>query len=133
MLDCTMSNKGRQFDIREVPDFDASSGSVGVDIGYLGHDDHMNAFIDIFEKFVQDNKNILDDYQSISVEAKKPIGPLVARLVEVGGVNRLFSSAREIGKELYCSNNNKVKLLLSGKNGQRTLFVVFDNPHFSFS
>jgi len=93
----------------------------------------MNAFIDIFEKFVQDNKNILDDYQSISVEAKKPIGPLVARLVEVGGVNRLFSSAREIGKELYCSNNNKVKLLLSGKNGQITLFVVFDNPHFSFS
>jgi hypothetical protein len=71
-------------------------------------------------------------YESISVEAKKPIGPLVPSLKEVGGVALLFSNAREVGKELYCSHNEKVKLVLSGKGGQKSLFVTFDNPHFAF-
>jgi hypothetical protein len=127
-----MNKKGSQFDIAEVPSLDASSGSVGVDIGYLSYDDHMNAFIDIFEKFVQDNNGILGAYESITVEAKKPIGPLVPSLKEVDGIACLFSKAREIGKELYCSHNDKVKLVLSGKADQKTLFVTFDNPHFAF-
>lgn len=122
----------KKFDIAQVPSLDASSGSVGVDIGYLSYDDHLNAFIDIFDKFVQDNKGILGTYDSISVEAKKPIGPLFLSLKEVGGVARLFSKAREIGNELYCSHNDKVELVLSGKGGRKSLFVTFDNPHFAF-
>ncbi|BAU47562.1 hypothetical protein SVA_0983 [Sulfurifustis variabilis] len=127
-----MNKKRSQFHITEVPSLDASAGSVGVDIGYLGYDDHMKAFVDIFEKFVHDNKGILSAFESISVEAKKPTGRLVVGLGAAGGVSSLFSNAREVGKELYCSNNDKVKLVLSGKGGQRSLFVTFDNPHFSF-
>ena len=127
-----MNRKGNQFDIREVPSLDASAGSVGVDIGYLGNEDHMNAFIGIFEKFVQDNKGTLGSYESISIKAKKPVGPLVASLSGPGGVSQLFSNAKEVGKELYNSNNEKVRLVLSGKGNTKELVVVFDNPHFSF-
>lgn len=132
-LDCTMKRKGNQFvDIRDVLSLDASAGSVGVDIGYLGGEDHMNAFVGIFEKFVHDNKSTLGSYETISIMAKKPIGPFVASLAGPGGISLLFSNAREVGKELYNSNNEKVRLLLSGKGNTKELVVFFDNPHFSF-
>lgn len=121
------------FDIAHVPSLDASSGSVSADIGYLEHENHANAFISIFEKFVQDNKETLHNYQSMTACATKPLGPLVSSLSGSDGVSRLISNPKEIGKELYYSYNTTVLLVLSGLHGSKELEIFFDNPEFTFT
>ena len=120
------------FSIEEVPSLDASAGAVYVDIGYLAHDDHLNAFVDIFAKFVHDNEETLRTYEYIFAKANKPLGPEVRGLEGPGGVEKLVSDAREIARALYVSLNEKVHLTFQGNVGTKELVVMFDNPSFEF-
>jgi hypothetical protein len=115
-----------QFSISDVPSLDASQGAVHVDIGYLADDDHLNAFLDIFEKFVQDNQHILRTFERVGVEAEKPIHG------EIGNVSTLTSKPREVARTLYASLNDEVHLALDGPAGKRVLAITFDNPSFKF-
>jgi hypothetical protein len=127
-----MAKPRRPFSINEVPSLDVSAGAVYVDIGYLAHDDHLNAFVDIFAKFVHDNAETIRAYEHVFAKAKKALGPEVHRLEGSDGVERLVSDAREIARALYTSLNEKVHLTFQGKGGAKELIVMFDNPSFEF-
>lgn len=127
-----MWKKTKAFDIEDVPSLCASDGGVGVDIGFLGHEDHENAFVEIFIKFIDENKAILSEYEVISITAKKPLSPTISRKINDGGINVLFQNTESIARDLYRSFNDMIVIELDGSNGKKLLRVIFDNPYFEF-
>ncbi len=114
------------FLITEVPSLDASRRQVYVDIGFLADEEHANAFVDIFEKFVQDNSRILSAFQRVEVQSAKPVAGGFANAAA------LLNAPRVVAKQLYESYNEEVRLMLTGETGSAVLVVTFDNPSFRF-
>src|SRR5260221_5973764 len=127
-----MAKPRKLFSIEDVPSLLASAEPVCVDIGYLGHDDHTNAFVDIFEKFVRDNEATIRAYESVFAKAAKPLEQKLRKLEGPTGTESLISDAREVGRALYDSLNEKVYLTFPGKAGVKELMVTLDNPCFEF-
>ncbi|GMR17937.1 MAG: hypothetical protein BMS9Abin33_0332 [Gammaproteobacteria bacterium] len=127
-----MWKKQKIFDIENVSSLIASDGGVGVDIGFLRHEAHENAFIEIFVKFIEENKIILCEYEDISISAKKALSSAVSCQINEGGIKGLILNTEVIARDLYQSHNDMVIFELSGENDKKLLRVFFDNPYFEF-
>lgn len=118
-------NRQSSFSISDVQSLRANNGSVGVDIGYLENDDHLNAFIEIFSKFVQDNEDIIGAYENASIVSGDPYLNTTTK--------EIIEKPRDIARALYMAHKPVIKILLAGKVRGRQLIVGFDNPSFEFS
>ena len=139
LLKISIANKGSnipeygsQFNPTNIPDLNISSGAVEVDIGYLAEDDHMNAFIDIFEKFVYDNKDNVSIYKSIKAKVENSSSSWIQDIGKTDGVKYLLANSREIGKELYSLGSDEVRLVFSDLFVEKELVIIFDNPYFKW-
>ena len=113
----------KQWDISEIGCLDVHKGAT-VDIGFLGGEEHRQAFAALFDKAVKDNPD-LAQFNLEGVDAPRPV------ILSSG----LQGPLREIDRltlalELYDSRNERVFLRLSHSSTQSRLGVCFDNPEF---
>jgi hypothetical protein len=121
----------RTFSINDLPDLTLGKDSVRIDIGFLGGEEHREAFSAILEKLLSDNRTIFDEG---------------ARLLRIDAANRVSSdqigvpsfpaqlSALDrihLGRALYDSRNEDVVLHVQPSQAAAVdLQIRFDNPAF---
>lgn len=127
------SKNDQTFDMADLPIIDISKKPVAIDISFLAHENHTNAFIDIFEKMIIDNWKIFKNYDVVEIEGKKPLGDLATSLNNKGGVQKLKAHARELARELYFTYNDEVLFVFYGSERKKELLIAFDNPYFAFT
>ena len=115
------------FEIAGVPTLDLGRGPASVDIGFLGGQEHRDAFVDIFAKLLRDNAPLFHDCRLESVESKRAIrlGPPLP----IQGRDLLESSA-PFARAIYDSGNEVLVLLFVNGNGALRVGVRFHNPEF---
>ncbi len=119
------------FEITSVPTLDLGAGTVSVDIGYLGGQEHRDAFVDIFAKMLRDSARLLADCRLERIESKRAVrfGPPLPI-----GAGDLIASPAPFARAIYDSGNEVMVLLFAnGVNGGETTLrigVRFDNPGF---
>ena len=122
--------KKKTFELENVPSIRFEDTPIEVDISFLAEDDHANAFVDIFEKAILDNRCVLEKCSKINITAKYDLGAVVDAFNQIGSIEQFRGDVREIARELYMTNNDHVTLKFSYSNNLIKLFVVFDNPYF---
>ena len=114
----------KNFSIKDVPSLRATSGAVYADIAFLAKEEHTQAFAEIFEKFVQDNGDLLDGYEVASVAAKRPVPTFTMK--------QLRDTPQKVARLLYEAFTPEVRIALRGSRGSKVLRIEFDNPLFEF-
>lgn len=115
----------QHFSVADLPSLRATRGPVVVDIGHLGNEDHLDAFVEIFTKFIKDNEDFLAAFDGASVSAKKPVAEIT--------IHQLREEPRVVARLLYSSLNQEVRILLQGRVHKNELVIYFDNPSFEFA
>jgi hypothetical protein len=108
-----------------IPDLSFGGPTDFVDIGFLGGDEHREAFASIFAKMLADNRDTLTGRELVAIEARRPFTSstlLPTLLLEIDSAH--------FARELYDSRNEKVFLRLSCEAGEAKLGVAFDDPAF---
>jgi hypothetical protein len=115
------------FEITGVPTLDLGRGPASVDIGFLGGQEHRDAFVDIFAKMLRDNAPLFQDSRLESVESKRAVrmGPPLP----IKGRD-LISSPAPFARAIYDSGNEVMVLLFMNGNGALRVGVRFHNPEF---
>ena len=118
----------------DMPNLDLRGGPVYVDIGWLANADHRTAFRMIFERVLEENREMLEPMQLIAVAANRLLDPQASALsqlpVKMGDV---FADAARVADVLYDSHNTEVELELETSSDAAKLLVSFDNPGFRLS
>jgi len=115
------------FEISGVPTLDLAGGPASVDIGFLGGQEHRDAFVDIFAKMLRDNAPLFHDCRLESVESKRAVRlspplPITA--------SDLIESPAPFARAIYDSGNEVLVLLFANGNGALRVGVRFLNPEF---
>lgn len=118
------------FDISEVPTLDLSQGSAGVDIGFLGGDEHAAAFASIFAKVIHDSCGSFVGFTLSGLQARRSLVTPPPSLCPPVPFTVLEERALEAASALYLSGNEEVRLDFTNGQSSQSLFVTFDNPHF---
>jgi hypothetical protein len=115
------------FEIAGVPTLDLTQGPASVDIGYLGGQEHRDAFVDIFAKMLRDNRMMLGDFSLEGVESKRPIrqGPPLPI-----AASALVASPASFARAIYDSGNEGLVLVFVNGGGKLRVGIRFHNPEF---
>jgi hypothetical protein len=115
------------FDIAGVPTLDLARGRATVDIGYLGGQEHRDAFVDLFAKMLRDSATLFGDCRLERVESKRAVrqGPALP----IQGRD-LISESAPFARAIYDSGNEMLVLLFVNGSGQLRVGVRFHNPEF---
>lgn len=123
--------RNRQWRANDLPVLSLEDPNLRVDIGWLGGEDHRQAFAAVVEKLIHDNWPALEPFSVISIRSKRPIAP------EALGLDRLPAPFSEIRTNvhrfalgLYDSRNEKVVLQLASTGADAELGLRFDDPEF---
>ena len=122
------SSRQQPFEIDRVPRLNLRSGPVRVDIGYLGGEEHRQAFAAIFGKVLKDNAALLADTQLMRVDATRPMGAGVTLPI---AAHALVASPERFALALYDSGNEQARLEFAGPGTVLQISLRFDNPEFS--
>lgn len=122
--------KPQTFDLAQVPSLDLRQGFVTVDIGYLAHDAHTDAFARIFEKLLHDNESAFAGWTLNSIVAAQPIKEAPSALLPSTSFEVLLQDAQRAARVLCHSHNDKVRLDFGKEGKTKKLYVTFDNPSF---
>jgi hypothetical protein len=109
----------------DIPNLSFTGPTDYVDIGFLGGDEHRDAFTAIFAKMLHDNEGELAEVNVVGLDAKRPIICTVSFPVRL-----LDAPPEQLARELYDSHNERVFLRLSGPPGTTRLGMTFDDPSF---
>ncbi len=116
-----------KWNIAEVPRLDLVKGTR-VDIGFLGGEQHREAFVSLFAKVFSDNPTLATS-QLDSIEAKRPVAP--QELANPTGTMKLADAdLLALARILYDSRNETVFLNLSAAGVKSRLGIAFDDPEF---
>jgi hypothetical protein len=117
----------RPWSVADVPRIDLDVGTR-VDIGFLGGNQHRDAFIALFEKALADNPGFARSLV-VRVEAERAVSFSVAS--EDGSQQRLSQiDVCVFAGALYDSRNEIVFVHLVDGERQLRLGVAFDDPEF---
>jgi hypothetical protein len=119
--------KDRTFDVDQVDRIVLSDGPREVDIGFLSNDTHTNAFVAIFRKMINDNREIFAESHLIGIESKQFVKIDIERF---RSFYRYPELTNELALVLYESDNDYVTLLFKKLEQRIEVFVGFDNPYF---
>jgi hypothetical protein len=117
-----------KWNIAEVPRLDLEKGTR-VDIGFLGGEQHREAFASLFAKVFSDNPTLATS-QLDSIDAERPVSE--QELANATGKQMALADADLLGlaRILYDSRNETVFLNLSAAGAKPRLGVRFDDPEF---
>jgi hypothetical protein len=117
----------QSFDIAGVPTLDLAQGRAAVDIGYLGGQEHRDAFVDIFAKMLKDSEALFGDCRLEKVESKRAVrqGPALP----IQGRD-LIADPASFARGIYDSGNEMLVLLFVNGSGKLRVAVRFHNPEF---
>lgn len=115
------------FEITGVPTLDIGRGPASVDIGFLGGQEHRDAFVDIFAKMLRDNAPLFQNCRLESVVSKRAVrlGPPLPI-----AASDLIASSAPFARAIYDSGNEVLVLLFMNGNGALRVGVRFHNPKF---
>ena len=115
------------FEIASVPTLDLGAGTVAVDIGYLGGQEHRQAFVDIFAKMLRDSAGLFSSCRLEKVESKRAVrlGPPLPITA-----SDLIASPAPFARAIYDSGNEQMVLLFGNGSGTLRVGVRFFNPEF---
>ena len=122
------SSSHQPFDIGRVPRLNLRSGPARVDIGYLGGEEHRQAFAAILGKVLKDNAALLADTQLMRVDATRPTGAGVTLPLPA---HELIASPERFAQALYDGGNERARLEFAGPGTVLRISLRFDNPEFS--
>jgi len=113
----------------EFPDMTFGREPPFVDIGYLAHEEHRRAFVDLYQRVLLDNADVLAGFSLASIRAKNEIDQ------ESLGLARLPTELTSIdpvrfAEGLYDSGNEIVQLRLERPDECADLRIMFDDPWF---
>jgi hypothetical protein len=124
--------KRRPWVREDIPDLTFREEESRIDIGYLPGEEHRQAFADIFERMLSDNRQALADYSIVALQSKRPVRLSQAGIELPIALAQVGQPTRALALALYDSNNEDVDLQLAGPLGRSDLRVRFDNPEFWF-
>ena len=106
-----------EYDLEKIKELKLEDG-IYVDIGYLGYEEHENAFVDIFETVFMSNKGTVKCYKTIEIQKMET------------DIANFYKNLRKYAKYLYNLREARIFLKLRGKNSVAYINVEFDNPNF---
>jgi hypothetical protein len=118
--------KRRRWSIAGVPTLDLSAERAEVDIGFLGGEEHRQAFAAVFAKVLRENQALLVGRRIVRAEGERPLPEAGKYLPFAIG----SADPTPLALALYDSRNERVRLILEGSAAAEMLFVEFDNPQF---
>jgi hypothetical protein len=116
----------------DIPDLSFAGPTHSVDIGFLGGDQHRDAFVAIFHKMLADNRSSLEGLDLSELEARHTVSLTLQSGLSLP-MPLLGLDAHTLARDLYDSHNEEIVLVLVGKDGRWRLGMRFDNPEFWFS
>lgn len=126
-----MGTDNQPFRISDIESFDLSRGPLFVRLGSISDSDHVAAFIDLFERVLEENRGLFNECGEITVESEHPLSDKAKELAESKRPEMLWSNLRQIGEELYFTDNNYVIIQFRSSNASESMVVEFDDPYFS--
>jgi hypothetical protein len=117
----------RSFEIAEVPRLDLAVESALVDIGFLGGQEHRQAFADIFGKVLRDSGALLAGHRLERIESRRSVRVEPPLPIPVGD---LTASPAPLARALYDSGNETLTLHFEAAGSTLRMGIRFDNPEF---